>query len=104
MGKARVAAVDEVPVGTLKRVDVDGTPICLAHAEDGNFYAISDICSHEEESLSEGDLFGCEVECPRHNSTFDLRTGQVSGPPALVAVASYPVNVEDGYVFVDVSA
>ena len=53
MAKVRVASVDEVPEGALKGVVADRTEICLAHAEDGNYYAVSDICTHEEYSLSE---------------------------------------------------
>jgi 3-phenylpropionate/trans-cinnamate dioxygenase ferredoxin subunit len=97
-----VAAVDEVPVDSLKRVEAAGLPICLAHAEDGSFYAINDVCTHEEYSLCEGELWGLEVECPQHSSRFDLRSGAVRGLPAVIPVETYPVSVEDGQVFVEV--
>jgi len=42
-----VAALDELPVGSMRSVDVEGEPVCLAHAEDGGFYAIGDVCTHE---------------------------------------------------------
>jgi 3-phenylpropionate/trans-cinnamate dioxygenase ferredoxin subunit len=104
MKRCLVARLDELQEGGLRRADADGVPICLARTEDGAVYAISDICSHEEQSLSEGDLFGYEVECPLHNSSFDVRNGKQSGPPAFAPVAAYPVTVEDGDVYVDVDA
>jgi 3-phenylpropionate/trans-cinnamate dioxygenase ferredoxin subunit len=102
LAKVRVASVDEVPVETLKAVIVDRTEICLAHAEDGNFYAINDVCTHENFLLSGGELFGLDVECPQHGSRFNLQTGKVTGLPAVIPTRVYPVAVEDGDVFVDV--
>ena len=97
----RVASVGDLPEDALKRVEVDGTPICLAHTDDGSWYAINDICSHEEFELSEGELWGTSVECPQHGSRFDLRTGEPNMLPAVEPVPVYPVKVENGEVYVD---
>ncbi len=86
----------------MRKVSVDGEDLCLAHAEDGAFYAISDLCTHEEYSLSEGELWGLEVECPAHGSRFDLRTGQVTGLPAVTPARVYKVSVEGDDVYVEV--
>lgn len=102
MARQRVAAVDELPVDSVKRIQLNGYTICLAHAEDGNFYALDDTCSHEEFSLSEGELWGLEIECPQHGSRFDLQTGQPHALPATDPVATYPVSVEGGDVYVEV--
>ncbi len=96
----RVAALDEIEPGSLRRVDPNGIPVCLARLPSGEVHAISDICSHEEIELSDGDLDGCDVECPAHGSRFDVRTGDVSGVPARDPVAVYPVRVEGDQVFV----
>jgi 3-phenylpropionate/trans-cinnamate dioxygenase ferredoxin subunit len=93
--------LDEVT--PLRRVDVNGVPICLARLASGEIFAISDVCSHEEVELSDGELDGEDVECPAHGSRFNVRTGAVSGLPADAPVATYPVSVEDGEVFVEVS-
>ena len=85
----------------MKHVEVQGTPVCLAHADDGNWYAINDICSHEEFELCEGELWGTSVECPQHGSRFDLRTGQPNMLPAVEPVPVYPVQIENGEVYVD---
>lgn len=97
----RVASVTDLPEDSLKHVEVEGTPICLAHTDDGGWYAINDICSHEEFDLSDGELWGLSVECPQHGSRFDLRTGEPNMLPAVEAVPVYPVSVEDGEVYVD---
>jgi 3-phenylpropionate/trans-cinnamate dioxygenase ferredoxin subunit len=96
-----VAAIDDIPVDGMAKVVVDGEEICLAHAEDGNYYAIGDICTHEEFSLSEGELWGLSVECPQHGSRFDLVTGKVNGPPAVIPARTYPVTVDEGNVFIE---
>ena len=102
MARCRVAAVAELEPESLRRVEAGGIAICLAHAEDGNFYAISDVCTHEEYSLSDGDLWDMAVECPQHGSRFDLRDGHVTGLPAVFPAKTYPVTVEAGDVYVDV--
>ena len=101
LARHRVAAVAEVPIDAVKKVEVDGAVICLAHAEDGNFYALDDVCSHEDYSLSEGELWGLEIECPQHGSRFDLQTGKPHALPAVTPVATYPVTVEGRDVYVD---
>lgn len=62
-------------------------------------FAIGDRCSHAEASLSEGEVFDCIVECPRHGSEFDLRTGDALSLPATKPVPVYPVGIEDGSVY-----
>jgi 3-phenylpropionate/trans-cinnamate dioxygenase ferredoxin subunit len=101
LAKVRVASVDEVPIETLKAVLADHTEICLAHAEDGNFYAINDVCTHENFLLSGGELFELQVECPQHGSRFNLKTGAVTGLPAVVPTQVYPVTVEGNDLYIE---
>ena len=102
MARHRVASAADVPPESLKKVEAEGVAICLAHAEDGNFYAIGDVCTHEDYSLSEGELWDMSVECPQHGSQFDLRDGHVTGLPAVIPAQTYPVTVEGEDVYVDV--
>ena len=102
MARVRVASVDELPEEALKRFDVGGTPVCVAHAEDGKFYALNDVCTHEEFYLSDGELWGLDVECPQHGSRFNLQTGKVTGLPAVIPAKTYPVSVEGSDVYVEV--
>jgi len=98
----RVASIDELPADTMKRVDAGSTPVCLVHAEDGSFYALNDVCTHEEFSLSDGELWGLDVECPQHGSRFSLQTGKVTGLPAVIPATTYPVKIEGSDIFVEV--
>jgi nitrite reductase/ring-hydroxylating ferredoxin subunit len=102
LARVRVATTSEIPVDSLKRVVADSQEICLAHAEDGNFYAIGDVCTHEEFLLSGGELFGLDVECPQHGSRFNLVSGKVTGLPAVIPAKTYPVMVDGSDVFVEV--
>jgi 3-phenylpropionate/trans-cinnamate dioxygenase ferredoxin component len=102
LARVRVASVDEVPVESLKPVMADGEELCLAHSEDGNFYAIGDVCTHENFLLSQGELFGLDVECPQHGSRFNVQTGKVTGLPAVLPAKTFPVTIEDGDVYVEV--
>lgn len=61
-------------------------------------YAIGDLCSHAEASLSEGEVFDNEVECPRHGSSFDVTTGVPHSLPATTPVPVYEVRISDGVI------
>jgi 3-phenylpropionate/trans-cinnamate dioxygenase ferredoxin subunit len=96
-----LCAVDELEPGTARRFDVAGHRIALVRIGE-EFHAVDDRCSHEDYSLAEGEVWPdeCEIECPRHGSTFDLLTGQPCSLPATHAVAVYAVEVADGKVSV----
>ncbi|MDT7720221.1 MAG: 3-phenylpropionate/trans-cinnamate dioxygenase ferredoxin component [Mycobacterium sp.] len=102
MAKCIVAALTDLEGGTpLMRVEANGAPVCLVRLASGEVFAISDLCSHEEIELSDGELDGEDVECPAHGSRFNVRTGEVSGLPAEDPVATYPVTVEEGKIIID---
>jgi 3-phenylpropionate/trans-cinnamate dioxygenase ferredoxin subunit len=92
-----VAAVDEIAVGGVTVVDVGGTEIAVFNI-DGEFYALADVCTHDGGTLADGTVEGHVIECPRHGARFDIRTGQVTAPPAYEAVTTYPVRVFNGMV------
>ena len=98
----RVAGVDDVPVGTLKGVDANGTAIVLANV-DGAICALQDRCSHEEYPLSDGELDGGQIICAYHGARFDACTGARKSLPAVLPVPTFPVDVREGEVYVDVS-
>ena len=96
----RVAAVADCPVGELTPVDAAGTAVVLANV-DGTIYALRDQCSHEEYPLSDGELDGTEVVCVYHGARFDACTGARRALPAVRPVKSYPVEVRDDDVYID---
>ena len=95
----RVARREDVPPGTMRRVDVAGHTVALLNVG-GDFFAIDDTCSHEETSLSGGTLSGDVVVCPRHGARFNVKTGRVLSLPAVRSVAVYPVRVEGDEVWI----
>ncbi len=76
-----------------RRVVIDGVHVALVRVGD-EVFAVNDVCSHAEVSLSEGEVSDCTIECWLHGSRFDLRTGEPSGPPAFESIATYPVQIE----------
>jgi 3-phenylpropionate/trans-cinnamate dioxygenase ferredoxin subunit len=99
MEETKVARVEDIPQGAGMRVDVGEDRIALFRIGE-DVYAIGDRCSHAEASLAEGEIFDEAVECPRHGSEFDLRTGEPGSFPATRPVPVYVVDVVDGDVFV----
>lgn len=97
----RVASTSEIPEGEGRYFDVDGEPVAVFHV-DGHFYAISDVCTHEESSLAEGELEGDVVECALHGARFNVRTGEVLALPAVVPVQTYPARIVGDDVEVEV--
>jgi ferredoxin-NADP reductase/nitrite reductase/ring-hydroxylating ferredoxin subunit len=99
-GFVKVANTSDIPVSQMKEVQVNGQNICLANI-DGKYFAINNICSHEGGPLADGRLEGYEVECPWHQSKFDMRNGQVKVPPAVEPQITYQVKVEGEDVLIN---
>jgi 3-phenylpropionate/trans-cinnamate dioxygenase ferredoxin subunit len=89
----RVAAVGDIPPGETRGFTVGHERIMIANL-DGTFYALTDECSHDSAPVSGGKLQGHEIVCPRHGAKFDVRSGAVTGPPAVVGIDNYEVRVE----------
>ena len=97
--------VEELPPGTARKVDIGGVTVAVVRIED-DVYAIGDVCSHADVSLSSGEVW-CEereLECPKHGSAFSLLTGEPSTLPATQPVPVYEAQVVDGQVLVTISA
>jgi 3-phenylpropionate/trans-cinnamate dioxygenase ferredoxin subunit len=95
----KVATRSELPPGGKKLVEIDGRAIALFNL-DGAFHAIDDVCTHDGGPLAEGELNGCEIQCPRHGARFDIRTGQPLSMPAIEPVAVHATEVRGDDVYV----
>jgi 3-phenylpropionate/trans-cinnamate dioxygenase ferredoxin subunit len=95
----KVATRSELPAGGKKLVEVDGRPVAVFHVDRG-FYAIDDVCTHDGGPLAEGELIGCQIECPRHGARFDVRTGRPICMPAVEPVAVHAVEVRGDDIYV----
>jgi 3-phenylpropionate/trans-cinnamate dioxygenase ferredoxin subunit len=82
---------------------VDRIEIAVVNLGDGQFLAVDDICSHAEASLSEGevDVDFATIECPRHGSTFDLKTGMPRSLPATIPIPTFPVKLEGDRILIE---
>lgn len=96
----RVCTLDELPAGAVRRVVVGGVPVALFNLG-GEILAIDDTCSHALASLSEGYLDDDKIECPKHGSQFDVRTGDALSLPATRPVAKHSVTVKDDEIYVE---
>ena len=90
-----VCAAQAIAPGEHVLAEVDDVSVVIFNV-DGNFYALEDMCSHDDALLSEGMLEGEEVVCPRHGASFCLKTGEAMCPPAYENVVTYDVRIEDG--------
>jgi 3-phenylpropionate/trans-cinnamate dioxygenase ferredoxin subunit len=99
-----VCSISELQPGAHRELLVDGIDISVFNCA-GTLYAIEDRCSHDDGPLGEGglDQASCTVECPRHGSRFDLRTGRPLTLPAYEAIETFSVHVEDQMIKLEVS-
>ena len=92
-----VAEADEIPCGSFRVFEVDDASVAVFNC-DGQLFAIEDVCTHDGGTLSGGELHGEEIECPRHGARFNIKTGEVTAPPAYESVHAFPVRVHAGRI------
>lgn len=104
MALVEIGKTTDIPEGEARRFVVNRIEVAVANLGEGRFFAVDDICSHAEASLSEGEVDPDDetIECPRHGSTFDLRTGRPRTLPATVPVVTFPVKVEGDTLLIEV--
>lgn len=98
----RICAAGDLARETATQFTVHDIEIAVVRTETGEVYAVNDICSHGQVSLSEGEVEGCMIECWLHGSRFDLRTGQPDCLPATAPIDTYPVKIDGDDVLVAV--
>lgn len=102
MALHRLAEVAQCPPGKMLKCQVAGKLILLANV-DGKFYAVDELCPHEDASLTMGCLHGDKVKCPLHGSRFSLQTGEPLEEPADEALQTYSVTVKDDSVWAEIA-
>jgi 3-phenylpropionate/trans-cinnamate dioxygenase ferredoxin subunit len=98
----KVAAKTDIPRGSFKAYRIGFDRLVIAHTADG-FYAFADECTHDSEPFGHGVLDNNDIVCARHGARFDVRTGEVTAPPALVPLDTYELKIdgEDILVLLD---
>lgn len=101
MPKRYLCPAAEVAPQTVVRADLpDGTSMAIYNLG-GCFYATDNLCTHGDASLAEGVIEGDMIMCPFHGGTFDIRTGEPTGPPCIVPLRTYRVIDEAGQLFAE---
>jgi 3-phenylpropionate/trans-cinnamate dioxygenase ferredoxin subunit len=93
-------AFSSLQAGKTVRIEKNGESICVARVGD-QVFAVNDVCSHSDASLSEGDITDFKIECWLHGAEFDLRTGEALTPPAVAPIKTYSVTVDGDSVTVE---
>lgn len=96
-----VAAEGEIQPGDHRTLDVGRLSIAVFNLE-GSYYAIEDLCTHEEEVLTNGEVEGDEIVCCRHGARFCIKTGEALTPPAIEPVRTFPVRIRNGRIEVGI--
>jgi nitrite reductase/ring-hydroxylating ferredoxin subunit len=102
MPRVNVAKVHDLSEGEAKAIDVGGVATALFHRPDG-WYAIEGTCTHRGGPLAEGDVEDHVVTCPWHGGQFDIRNGNLVGPPPARPVRAFPVTIDGEDVALDLS-
>jgi 3-phenylpropionate/trans-cinnamate dioxygenase ferredoxin component len=93
-----VASVEDLPNGERMFIEIDDATIVVFNIA-GQFFAIADVCSHDNGPVGDGDFNGeYKIACPRHGARFDVRTGKALTLPAVVDIPAYPVRVVSGEI------
>ena len=95
-------SIADLGEGRSTSVMLNGVDVLICHVE-GQFYAVHARCSHARQSLAAGKLRGFQLSCPLHGARFDVRTGECLAAPARKPIASFPVTLEGGKVWVEMT-
>src|ERR687895_236673 len=100
----RLCGGDDMAPREARKFGVGRHKICLGRVDDG-FYAIGDVCTHADVSLSEGEVFAdtLEIECWKHGSSFSLETGEPNALPATKPEPVYQLEIVGGEVMVKIT-
>ena len=97
-GQFDLGPANALAPGSVRQVDVGDEVYALFRLDDGTLVCTEGLCTHGQAYLAEGVVLDCEVECPKHNGRFDLRTGEAVRYPATDPLALYPVEIRNGRV------
>jgi 3-phenylpropionate/trans-cinnamate dioxygenase ferredoxin component len=96
-------AADDIEEEDVIRFDHGARTFAIYRTDDDRYFATDGLCTHEQVELADGFVSGTIIECPMHNGQFDFTTGEAKGAPACVNLATYPVKVEGGRLFVNLA-
>jgi len=96
-----VCSIDDLPLGERLFIQLGDVPVVIMNV-DGEYFAIEDVCTHDDGPLGKGEIEDNEIICPRHGARFNLRTGAVISLPAVMGVKTYPIKIESDRILIGV--
>ena len=102
MAFEKIGTKSDIPAGTVKVFEVNGVSVCVGNLDGAEFYAIDNLCTHDNGPLEQGELDGEQIECPRHGARFDVTSGRATQLPAFEPVETHEVRVEGDSIQVGV--
>ena len=98
----RGCPVDDIDPEDVIRFDHAGRTYAVYRAEDGTAFATDGLCTHEHVHLADGLVMGDQIECPKHNGRFNIKTGQALRAPVCINLKTWPARVVDGHIEIEV--
>ena len=95
-------SINDIEAEEVIRFDHDGRTFAIYRGPADDFFCTDGLCTHEEVHLADGLVMEYSIECPKHASMFDYRTGEVETPPACEDLNTYPTKVENGRVMIEI--
>jgi 3-phenylpropionate/trans-cinnamate dioxygenase ferredoxin subunit len=95
-------SADDIDAEEVIRFDRDGRTFAIYRGPADDYFCTDGLCTHEEVHLADGLVMEYSIECPKHASMFDYRTGEVETPPACEDLNTYPTKVENGRVMIEI--
>lgn len=95
----RIIGIDELQPGQRRSVFVDDIPALVIRLTDDSWHVIEDVCTHDGQPLTNGEISDCSIACPRHAARFDLRSGKALCMPATESIRVFRVEIRDGAVW-----
>lgn len=95
-------ATSDIEEEDVIRFDSGSRTFIIVRDHEDNYYCSDGICTHENVHLADGLVIECSIECPKHSSIFDMKSGEVETPPACEDLLTYPTKVEGGRVLVEI--
>lgn len=98
MSRESIGGTNEIEPGSARSYDIGGEKIAVCNVN-GSFHVINDVCTHDGAPLDQGVLEGSIITCPRHGAKFDVTTGEAVQMPAVIAVKTYTIEIEDDTIY-----
>ncbi|ROU00161.1 MocE family 2Fe-2S type ferredoxin [Histidinibacterium lentulum] len=97
-----VCSLEELDPEDVIRFDHDDRTFAVYRAEDGSPHATEGLCTHEKVHLCDGLVLGDEIECPKHNGRFNIRTGAAQRAPVTVDLRTFPARIREGRIEIEI--